>query len=368
MNRLRNAQPRLCHRLRCQRKAHRDFPVCESEYDPELCRRQPRLPGAWPPTTATPITTACWSPCARDSSKRLSFGISYTWSHNFCGFVDNLTGGSTPASAYNYSLERSQLAVRRNPPVRCQCHMGFPIGKGGMVLNSDHLASRLIGGWQVNSIVTLETGTPFTVSAPDVSATGGSHASRASCIGDPYSGATSDPSQFVGSGATGFFLNPAAFTTPAGGYFGNCAPRAFHGPGIQNVDLSLFKRFPITESWRVEFRTRIFQCVQSRQFPQPERERRGIVPRLFREVLQHCDRPPRDPVRAQTIFLTAMRDSSSRSSSWRLRSRRRLTSTLHQAGRGRARNPGRPRLGGPLAEPQEAPYPRQPDHDHRPSR
>ncbi len=47
-------------------------------------------------------------------------------------------------------------------------------------------ASRLIGGWQINSIVTLQTGTPFTVTANDFSQTGGNHASRASCIGNPY--------------------------------------------------------------------------------------------------------------------------------------------------------------------------------------
>jgi Carboxypeptidase regulatory-like domain/TonB dependent receptor-like, beta-barrel len=205
----------------------------------------------------------------RRFSKRLSYGISYTWSHNFSDYVDNLTGGSTPASAYNYSLERSNSPFDVTHRFVANAVWDLPIGKGGAVLNSDHLASRLIGGWQVNSIVTLETGTPFTVSAPDVSATGGSHANRASCIGDPYAGATSDPSQFVGSGSTGFFLNPKAFTTPASGYFGNCAPRAFHGPGIQNVDLSLFKRFPVTESWRVEFRSEFFNAFNHANFNNP---------------------------------------------------------------------------------------------------
>ena len=124
-----------------------------------------------------------------------------------------------------------------------------PVGKGGALLNNDSVASRLIGGWQLNSIVTLQTGTPFTVTAPDVSQTGGSHQSRASCISNPFSGASSDRSQFVGAGSPGFFINPAAFASPATGFFGTCAPRAFHGPGIQNVDLSLFKRFRIKESW-----------------------------------------------------------------------------------------------------------------------
>ena len=39
-----------------------------------------------------------------------------------------------------------------------------------------------------------------------------------------------------------------------------CAPRAFHGPGIQNFDLSVFKHFAISESWRVEFRTEFFNA------------------------------------------------------------------------------------------------------------
>jgi hypothetical protein len=205
----------------------------------------------------------------RRFAKRLSYGISYTWSHNFSDYVDNLTGGSTPASAYNYSLERANSPFDVTHRFVANAVWDVPVGKGGAVLNGDGLANRLIGGWQLNSIVTMETGTPFTVTAPDVSQTGGSHASRASCISDPFAGATSDRSGFVGAGSTGFFINPAAFAMPATGFFGTCAPRAFHGPGIQNVDLSLFKRFLITESWRVEFRTEFFNAFNRANFNNP---------------------------------------------------------------------------------------------------
>jgi hypothetical protein len=205
----------------------------------------------------------------RRFTKRLSYGISYTWSHNFSDYVDNLTGGSTPATAYNYSLERGNSPFDVTHRFVANAVWDLPIGKGGVLLNNNGVASRFIGGWQLNSIVTMETGTPFTVTAPDVSQTGGNHQSRANCVGDPYAGATSDPSQFVGTGATGFFLNPAVFTIPASGTFGTCAPRAFHGPGIQNVDLSLFKRFPIRESWNVEFRTEFFNSLNHANFNNP---------------------------------------------------------------------------------------------------
>ena len=138
-----------------------------------------------------------------------------------------------------------------------------------MVLNNDSLASKLIGGWQLNSIVTLETGTPFTVTSTDFSATGGNHQSRANCIGDPYAGASTDPSRIFGGAAPGFFLNPAAFSIPTNGTFGNCAPRAFHGPGLENVDLSLFKQFVITEAWKVEFRAEFFNSFNHANFNNP---------------------------------------------------------------------------------------------------
>jgi hypothetical protein len=202
-------------------------------------------------------------------SRGLGFGISYTWSKNFSDYVDNLTGGSTPANAYNYSLERSFSPFDVTHRFVANGLWNLPIGKGGMILNGGGAASRLIGGWQINSIVTLETGTPFTVTAPDQSQTGGNHQNRANCIGNPYAGASTDPSQFVGNGSPGFFLNPAAFAIPPLGTFGTCAPRAFHGPGLENVDLSLFKQFLLTERWKLEFRSEFFNAFNHPSFNNP---------------------------------------------------------------------------------------------------
>jgi hypothetical protein len=199
----------------------------------------------------------------------VTFGVSYTWSHNIADFVDNLTGGSTPANAYNYSLERGNSPFDVTHRFVGYGTWAIPVGKGGKVLAGDNLAGRLIGGWQLNTIVTLETGTPFTVTATDQSRTGPSHANRANCIGDAFSGATSDPSKFVGTGAPGFFINPSAFAVPAVGTFGTCAPRSFHGPGIENMDFSLFKNFVITERARVEFRSEFFNAFNHANFQNP---------------------------------------------------------------------------------------------------
>jgi hypothetical protein len=73
----------------------------------------------------------------------------------------------------------------------------------------------------------------------------------------------------VGVGATGFYLNPAAFGIPALGTFGTCGPRGFHGPGLENLDASIFKQFLITERWKVEFRTEFFNIANHPNFTNP---------------------------------------------------------------------------------------------------
>ena len=205
----------------------------------------------------------------RRFGKGLTYGVSYTFSKNFADFVDNLTGGSTPANAYNYSLERSFSPFDVQHRFVANALYALPIGKGGLILDNNSVASRMIGGWQLNGVLTLQTGLPFTVSAPDASATGGSHASRANCIGNPFIGATTDPSQLAGATAPGFFLNPAAFSLATTGTFGTCAPRAFHGPGIENLDMSIFKTFVVTERYKVEFRSEFFNTFNHVNFGNP---------------------------------------------------------------------------------------------------
>lgn len=199
---------------------------------------------------------------------RFSYGISYTWSHNIADFNVPINGGYTPQNAYDMAAERSDSTLDIRHRLVANAIWELPIGKDGLVLNNGGLGSRLIGGWQLNTIVTLQTGSPFTVSAPDMSGTGGNHDSRADCIGDPFAGASSDPHDYVGSGS-GFFINPASFSIPAAGHFGTCRPYSIHGPGFQNVDLSLFKSFVTSESTQFEFRAEFFNAFNQANFNAP---------------------------------------------------------------------------------------------------
>jgi hypothetical protein len=145
----------------------------------------------------------------------------------------------------------------------------LPVGRGGLVMNNDSIASKLIGGWQANAIVSLQTGIPFDVSASDLSDTGSNHAAYANCVGDAFSGASKSPSQYVGSNSPGFFINVNAFAQPGLGTFGGCRPRAWHGPGVEQEDLSLFKSFPMGEQRRIEFRAEFFNAFNHPSFANP---------------------------------------------------------------------------------------------------
>lgn len=208
----------------------------------------------------------------RKYSHGLGFGIDYTWSHNIANFVDNLTGNAEPQNSFNYSAERSDSILDVRHRFVGNVIWALPIGQGGRILADGGRASRFLGGWQFNSIITLQTGNPFTVT--DFGATFSENLTNtqgtiyANCIGNPFQGATGDRHKYI-VGGPGFFINPAAFSAPAPGQFGTCAPRSIHGPGIQNVDLSLFKSFPITESKRLEFRSEFFNALNRANFDLP---------------------------------------------------------------------------------------------------
>jgi Carboxypeptidase regulatory-like domain/TonB dependent receptor len=205
----------------------------------------------------------------RQLNHRLAYSGAYTWSHNMGNFVDNLTGADTPQNAHDYGHEMSNSNQDvRHRFVATGTYI-LPIGKDGLVLNNGGMMSRFLGNWQANAIVTLQTGEPFNVTATSVSDTGGNNASYANCIGNPFAGASANPQIFAGTKSTGFFINPAAFSAPTLGTFGSCRPRAWHGPGIETGDLSLFKSFPIVREYRIETRFEAFNAFNHPSFGNP---------------------------------------------------------------------------------------------------
>ncbi len=121
---------------------------------------------------------------------------------------------------------------------------------------------RIFGGWQINAIAQVNSGTPFTVSdsanvsmqasSPPIS---GFAASRPNIVADPNSGPhTID--QWMS--ATAFQrLNPVT----QAGQFGNAGRNAVRGPGYANLDVSLVRHFAIGGARRLELRAEAFNVT-----------------------------------------------------------------------------------------------------------
>jgi len=152
----------------------------------------------------------------------------------------------------------------------------LPFGKGKSLLTSG-VGSKILGGWQVSTILTIMTGRPLNI-------TGGSTLNAPGDTQVPN--VTGSFKILHGVGASGpngtpwFDVTPSnivnnvpqcrgPFCQTAVGVLGNAPRRAFSGPGLFNLDASVFRRFPIKERVGLEFRAEAFSVTNTPQFDNP---------------------------------------------------------------------------------------------------
>ncbi len=98
------------------------------------------------------------------------------------------------------------------------------------------------------------------------------------CISNPNVGQPHTANEWV-SRAPFLQLNPAT----QAGQFGNEGRNVVRGPGIEEVDLSLFKYFNIDETKRVQFRAECFNLLNHANFGLPEND---LESPAFGQILQ----------------------------------------------------------------------------------
>ncbi|MGA8595193.1 MAG: carboxypeptidase regulatory-like domain-containing protein [Bryobacteraceae bacterium] len=112
----------------------------------------------------------------------------------------------------------------------------------------------LLGGWQLNTLFSFFTGTPFSVLSGDDSSGTSEFADRAEVVGNPFSNVPASDR----ATSTYYWFNPAAFASPTPGTYSNQGRNEFYGPPTHQIDFSVFKNFEITEHIKVQFRAEIF--------------------------------------------------------------------------------------------------------------
>jgi len=121
----------------------------------------------------------------------------------------------------------------------------------------------LVKGWEVNSIVTLQSGAPFTVgTSADPSDTGAAFNRRPNRICDGVL-----PS---GERTRQRWFDTRCFVLPAFRTYGNSGSQIWDGPGTKNVDLSLNKSFAISEQKSLQFRSEFFNAFNFTNLRNPK--------------------------------------------------------------------------------------------------
>jgi hypothetical protein len=185
-----------------------------------------------------------------------------------------MNSGLTGAQASNQAqmiLDRNDLprdwgpsALNPDRQASISGSYALPFGRGKRWMqNASGFTDKLVGGWQLNGIVTLLSGFPFT---PQI----GSNRS-----GD---GDTRNPDRpslnpaFTGPvvlGNPGQWFNPNAFILPTPGTYGNLGRSVYLGPGLEETDISVMKTTAIRESVSLQFRAEFFNLLNHANFGTP---------------------------------------------------------------------------------------------------
>ena len=186
--------------------------------------------------------------------------MAYTWAHGR-GYTGEDSGAGIGFFRIPrfYSRGYSDLGqdIRHNFQLTAIYESPFGQGKSMLV---DSPLGKLLGGWQINGLMSAYTGTPFSVLANngDLNAAGSSQI--ADCIGEP---------NYIKSGGNALWIDPGAFAQPTGARFGTCGPNNVRGPGLVNLDLGLFRKFRLSEKFELQFRAEGFNMANTPHFERP---------------------------------------------------------------------------------------------------
>jgi hypothetical protein len=192
-----------------------------------------------------------------------AYTASFTYGRALGDFLDHLSadgsgGGQYPINAYEPDRNYGPLTFDVPRRFTGSFIYELPFGKG-RAADPGGILGAIVGNWNVNGIVTVSDGRPFTVTSNDRAGTGSGRISVANCVGSP----TPDDQtidQWI-------LLSAFAPTTPF--TYGNCGVNGMRGPGFKSVNFSAFRSIPMGGTRRAEFRWEVFNLFNNVNFGLP---------------------------------------------------------------------------------------------------
>jgi hypothetical protein len=200
-------------------------------------------------------------------NRRFSTGITMSFNYTYSKSIDDVQDyglySTLPQNMNCISCDRGPGTndIRHNATFTFLYNL--PIGQGQRFFGSANgFAGRMISGWQVNTLGLIRSGI---ADLPLIGVNTYGNADTTNQRPNVVAGVSTIPAnQTINQ-----FWNPAAFSIPAAGTFGNAGRGTLYGPSAWDADVSLMKDTAITEKTHVEFRAEIFNIFNHPTFALP---------------------------------------------------------------------------------------------------
>jgi hypothetical protein len=183
----------------------------------------------------------------------LTSQFSYTWGHN----LDEVTQyrGQLPQDSTNFKGDYGNSDFDTRNGFVGYANYEVPGFKGPKLLTN---------GWELNTVITLKGGQPINLfTGTDTTGTN-EYTQRPNIVANPFAGVSHKITNNIVQ-----WFNPAAFVDPPAGTYGNFTRNSIFGPGLEDVDLSVFKNTHITERINAQFRVEMFNLFNHLNLANP---------------------------------------------------------------------------------------------------
>jgi hypothetical protein len=202
----------------------------------------------------------------RRTVQGLGLMVSYTFSRLESLGTSEARGTAQTADSMNFRVGRLTREEDRgvdesDVPHRLVMSLDYelPIGRGQRFLSNGGLLGNILGGWQINAIVTLQSGVPLRVRGAN------------NFTDIPWPDVIGDPTLPRSERSADRWFNTDAFRNPPPFTIGNITRTLpdTRGPGYRDVALSIFKNIPVKERFRVELRAEAFNLFDFVNYNDP---------------------------------------------------------------------------------------------------
>jgi hypothetical protein len=233
-------------------------------------------------TNAVPSQSATYNglqtQLTRNAGRLAQFGLVYTWSHAI-DYEDNGAGSGSEGVKFSYPayfrLNRGNAGYDRTNNLQFWTIYHLPFGRDQKFVNHG-IAGAIFGGLQLNSQISHVSGAPFSVSPASSTINSPGNTEYADLVA-PYrqlGGHNRTPgNSSVGGGLPWFdptsFANPVQPTYSASQlpsqivapHFGNTHRNEFRGPGVTNINASIFRSFHVFRESEFQIRVEAFNLL-----------------------------------------------------------------------------------------------------------